>query len=266
MTNPHRIIDLTMPFYDFMPVGNVWAWDVPFQTEPITTSESQGYELFMITMHSETGTRIMMRAMEDPTAERIDELNYADLVLRDTVVVDVNVGAEEEIMPEHLETGLANVVIQKGDAILVRTGWGDNERYYELGDDYTLQAPHFSVSGAQLLVDTAHQYDSNLVASDVPYYGRGEKHMLPEWASLPSWQRLPYPSITAKRYLAQYTQEKAYEDWDSPHVFTEGRVMFIGALVNCGAIQKSRVKMIVLPMKIKGAKGAPCSVLALEQQ
>jgi hypothetical protein len=32
-----RMIDLTLPLYDFMPVGNVWAWDVPFQARPITT-------------------------------------------------------------------------------------------------------------------------------------------------------------------------------------------------------------------------------------
>ena len=23
-----KYIDCTMPFYDYMPVGNVWAWDV----------------------------------------------------------------------------------------------------------------------------------------------------------------------------------------------------------------------------------------------
>ena len=48
-----KYIDCTMPFYDYMPVGNVWAWDVPFRTEPITTHEKNSYELWMITMHSD---------------------------------------------------------------------------------------------------------------------------------------------------------------------------------------------------------------------
>ena len=63
-----KYIDCTMPFYDYMPVGNVWAWDVPFRTEPITTHEKNSYELWMITMHSETGTRLMIKAMQDPNA------------------------------------------------------------------------------------------------------------------------------------------------------------------------------------------------------
>ena len=69
-----KYIDCTMPFYDYMPVGNVWAWDVPFRTEPITTHEKNSYELWMITMHSETGTRLMIKAMQDPNAPTVDRL------------------------------------------------------------------------------------------------------------------------------------------------------------------------------------------------
>ena len=28
-----KYIDCTMPFYDYMPVGNVWAWDVPARNQ-----------------------------------------------------------------------------------------------------------------------------------------------------------------------------------------------------------------------------------------
>ena len=58
-----KYVDCTIPLYDFMPVGNVWAWDVPFHSEPITTHKNNSYELWMITMHSEAGTRILMRQL-----------------------------------------------------------------------------------------------------------------------------------------------------------------------------------------------------------
>lgn len=33
------VVDLTLPMYDFMPVGNVWAWDVPYITVHPTDHE-----------------------------------------------------------------------------------------------------------------------------------------------------------------------------------------------------------------------------------
>jgi kynurenine formamidase len=87
-----RMIDLTLPLYDFMPVGNVWAWDVPFQARPITTAERNGYELTMVTMHSEAGTRLMIRAMTHEGAATVDQLPLESLVARQAVVVDAPCG------------------------------------------------------------------------------------------------------------------------------------------------------------------------------
>ena len=89
-----RYIDCTMPFYDFMPVGNVWAWDVPFQTRPITTHAQNSYELWMITMHSETGTRLMIKAMQDPNAPTVDRLPLEQFLNRDAVVLDTPCGRD----------------------------------------------------------------------------------------------------------------------------------------------------------------------------
>jgi kynurenine formamidase len=41
--------------------------------------------------------------------------------------------------------------------------------------------------------------------------------------------------------------------------------MYIGAACNLGAISKKRVKVSVLPLKIQGARGASCRVVALEE-
>lgn len=259
-----RFVDLTLPLYDFMPVGNVWAWDVPFQTRPITRHEQHGYELFMITMHSETGTRLMTRAMTHTDAPRIDELPLQDFVLRPATIVKAPCGADGELTPGDIDRALARANPQAGDAILVHTGWGDNQRWNELGDDYARRTPCFSREAAARLVEAMRALDSNLTGSDVAYWGRGDRYMRPEWAALPGSQRNPFPSIQAQRYLASYTREKALEDWQSPAVLTAANVHFVGALCNLDQLSQARLQVIVLPLKIRGARGAPCRVVAVE--
>ena len=117
-----RVVDLTLPLYDFMPVGNVWAWDVPFQTQPITTWDKNGYELTMITMHSEAGTRLMIQAMTHKDAPRVDALPLEAFVMRPTVVVDAPCGKGGELGPDDIDRAFAEADFHAGDAVLVRTG------------------------------------------------------------------------------------------------------------------------------------------------
>lgn len=257
-------IDLTLPLYDFMPVGNVWAWDVPFQTQTITKDSFHGYELTMITMFSEAGTRLMIRAMQDPTAPKVHELPLDTLMMRDAVVVDIPCGRDHEVTAPELEAAFRSAELAKGDAILLRTGWGDNERWVELGDDYARTAPFISKDAAESLVAIMKENQSDLVGSDVPYWGGGRKYQLPEWGSKPAWERHPFPSIQAKRYLANYSKEKAYEDFASPNILNSANVMYLGAMCNLGALTKRRVKLSVLPLKIQGARGATCRAVAFE--
>lgn len=260
-----RFVDLTLPLYDFMPVGNVWAWDVPFQTEPIVTIEKNGFELFKITMHSEAGTRLMIPRMQDPNAPTVDKIDFSELMLRTCVAVDVPKGAEEEISEEDMKKALEGVDFPKGAALLVRTGWGNDERWEKIGDDYARNTPHFSPEAATYVCDWLIERGSNLILSDVAYYGRGEKYMLPQWASKPGWERPPFPSVEAKRFLAQYDRAKSEEDWDSPPVFNKKKVMFVGACCNCNKLTKKQFMINVVPLKIKDAAGATCSVIAVEE-
>ena len=107
-----KYIDCTMPFYDYMPVGNVWAWDVPFRTEPITTHEKNSYELWMITMHSETGTRLMIKAMQDPNAPTVDRLPLNEFLNRDAVILDVPCGMDGAVTAGQIRSA-AEVGYQK---------------------------------------------------------------------------------------------------------------------------------------------------------
>ncbi|MCM3759948.1 cyclase family protein [Alkalihalobacillus oceani] len=258
-------IDLTLPLYDYMPVGNVWAWDVPFQSTPITSDTFNGYELTMITMFSETGTRLMIRAMQDADAPKVHELPLDTLMMQDAVVVELPCQADDELFAVDIEKAFANVTLKKGDAIILRTGWGDDENWVKLGDDYARTAPHLSKEAAEKLVEIMKENESELVGTDIPYWGGGRKYQLPQWASKPAWERNPFPSVEAKRFLANYTLEKAYEDFPSPHVLNSADVMYIGAMCNLGEIRQSRVKLSVLPLKVQGARGATCNVVAFEE-
>lgn len=260
-----KYIDCTIPLYDYMPVGNVWAWDVPFQTQPITTHGVNSYELWMITMHSEAGTRIMIKAMQDPGAPTVEKIPLATLVNRPAVVLDVPCGMEGAVSAAEIEAAFKKADYRKGDVVILRTGWGDDERWEKLGDDYARKGPCISKEGAEKLCEIMKANGSDLAGSDVAYWGRGTKYQLPEWAAKPAWERNPFPSIEAKRYLAQYTKEKAIADWESPNVMTTNNVNFIGAMVNLGSITKERVKLTVLPLKLKGARGATCSVFVEEE-
>jgi kynurenine formamidase len=258
-------IDLTLPLYDYMPVGNVWAWDVPFQSEPITRDSFTGYELTKITMFSEAGTRLMIRAMQDPDAPRVDQLPLDTLMMRDAVVFDVPCGKDYAINAADVDRAASKADLRRGDAIIIRTGWGDNQRWVEIGDDYARTAPYVSNEAAERLVAIMKANGSELTGSDVPYWGGGRKYQLPEWGSKPAWERHPFPSIQAKRYLAQYDKKKAYEDFGSPHILNSADVMYLGAMCNLGAITAKRVKLSVLPLKIQGARGATCRAVALEE-
>ena len=260
-----KFIDLTLPLYDYMPVGSVWAWDVPFQTEKITDDEKHGYELHMVTMQTETGTRIMIRAMQDKTAPKVDELPLDTLVLRDTVVLNAHCEAEHGLTAGEIENAFKGADFRKGDGVIISTGWGDGEKWYEMGDDYARKTPYFSKEGAVRLVEIMRENGSDLVGSDVSTFGQGHKYQLPEWSSKPAWERPPFPSYQARRYLASYNKEKAYADFESPHILNSADMMYIGAMCNIGEISKPRVKLIVLPMKIKGARGASCRVVAVEE-
>ena len=167
-----KYIDCTMPFYDYMPVGNVWAWDVPFRTEPITTHEKNSYELWMITMHSETGTRLMIKAMQDPNAPTVDRLPLNEFLNRDAVILDVPCGMDGAVTAGQIRSAAEDADIRKGDIFILRTGWGDDERYLELGDAYARRGPCISKEGAEELCRIMHENESSLAGSDVAYWGR----------------------------------------------------------------------------------------------
>jgi kynurenine formamidase len=264
-------VNLTLPLYPFMPVGNVWAWDSPFQLTPTMTHDRQGVATHQMSFHSEAGTRLMLGACYDDEAPRIHELDYGTLVNRETVVIDVPKGAGEEITADDIDRTLAkDPDYRDGDAVLLRTGWGDDERYRSIGDAYATSTPHFALEGAQRLAEVMTEHGSDLMLTDCAYIGNvGEAYMFPEWASRAPWDRPPFPSQQARIYMRHYTPARGAgggaPDWASS-VVLHGAMSPVAALANCGALRGKRVRVTVLPLFLAGAQGAPCTVLAVDDE
>ncbi|MBP1933356.1 cyclase family protein [Ammoniphilus resinae] len=260
-----NVINLTLPLYPGMPVGNVWAWDAPYRQEPIVTLEQNGVRIDAISLHSETGTRLMMAATIDHTAPTIGEIDLNKFVNRDAVVIDIPKGPEEEITPEDIERYVAvDPEYREGDIVLIRTGWGNDRRYEKIGDNYAIQTPHFREDGSIRLTEIMKQKKSDTVAIDVAYVGScGWKHMKKEWVDLPPWLRTPFPSETAKTYLKHYTKDKSWPDWAASWpLHAHGYI--IAALCNLNQITKKRVKLTALPLMTRDCIGAPVTVVAIE--
>jgi len=183
--------NLTIPLYDHMPVGNVWAWDVPFQTQEITSYDSTACRLFQITMHNETGTRLMWAAVHYADAPLLEDLDLGQFVNRPASVVKIEKGPFGEITRADVEKAFAEAThVQEGDAILLYTTWGDDRRWKKIGDDYARQSPHWGYDGATATVECMKQIRSNWLVTDCAYIGNtGEGHMREQWANRPAWER-----------------------------------------------------------------------------
>jgi kynurenine formamidase len=264
-----KILNLTLPLYPYMPVGNVWAWDSPFRMTPTMSLEKHGVEQYAMSFHSEAGTRLMLGACYDDEAPRIDDLDYTPFVNRETVVVDIPKEADEELMPQDFDRALLdNPDFHDGDAVLIRTGWGRTDRYLEIGDDYARHTPHFSVQGAERLVEIMHARNTNLMLTDCAYVGNlGVGFMYGEWASREPWDRPPFPSDQAKAYMRHYTPERGAgggaPDWAASLPLHAGLTP-VPALTNCDQITSARIRVTVLPLMLDRAEGASCTVFAFE--
>ncbi len=261
-----NLINLTLPLYSYMPVGNVWAWDTPFVSTPIKTIAEHGAALDHFKFHSETGTRLMMRATYDPSAPKVRDLDFAKLVQRQTVVINIPKGPEEEITAEDIEERvLPDPDYRQGDVLLIHTGWGNDERYRKIGDDYAIRTPHFSDSGSRRLATVMRDKGTDILAIDVAYIGNcGRYYQRNEWVSLPPWRRPPWPSEQAKIYLRHYTPEKVHSDWTASEPLHEAGLV-LAALCNVNKIASKRVKLTALPLFLETCAGAPVTVVAEEE-
>ncbi|HEY7280166.1 MAG TPA: cyclase family protein, partial [Actinomycetota bacterium] len=217
-----------------------------------------------MTLSNETGTHISLPAQfsEFRTRARIHEIEPERLTLRETAVVELPAGEEHEIGAGEIDAALDAADVRDGDAVIIRTGWGDRVAEFRGGDRYLWRSPFLGVEGARRLGERLNQADSDLVLLDTAVVGLPARHVIPEWGRL--WPRpRPWPSEAAWAYLASYTPDRVMDDWAADHALAAAGVMVVSRVVGCGALPAGRVRIIVAPLcQVRGV-GATCRVVAV---
>jgi len=260
-----RLIDLTMPLWQGMPVCSTFPMNTSFKIEDSLSYETHGYRMYAITLDTEAGTCFMQPSqnVRYRHGRMLPDVPLAEIILRDTAVLTILRNKRELIDTIDVERAFQVTPTREGDAILIRTGWGDNERYFDTGVDYVLDTPHYTKGGATKLAELMRANKSNLFLSDTALLGYPENHFIPEWCKLVP--RPPnYPSKEAKEYLKTYTKDRMKEDWEAFEAFPPNNIAVCKCLVNCGEIARERIKLIILPLKILNAPSSTCRVIAVE--
>ena len=254
-----RVLELTMPLdYQWMP-DELFPMATQFMLAPRGSPEKG------ITVGTESGTSLLLPAQFAAfrRTPRLHEIEPPELILRETAVVDVACGRREEIGRDALAAALERADFRHGDALLLRTGWGDSAAQQRGDDSYVLDTPHLSLDGAAYLVEAMAQRHTTLLALDTALVGYPDKHLIPEWLTLTPRPQC-WPSEAARAYLAGYLEREVLEDWAVDYRLAEAGIMTLKRLVNCGQIQAGRVRLIVAPLRLVRGIGSTCRVVAVE--
>ena len=217
-----------------------------------------------IVVASDTGTCLTLPSMfaDYRKTTRLDELPVEKLVLRPTTVAAIPKSQKEEITLTDVEKALDASRPAKGDALLIRTAWGDRTYHEFEGGAYVLQSPHLSLEAGRYLSARMKENESDLLLIDTAFLGRPEKYLIPEWCSM-----LPTPPVEsgeARMYLHLYHTDKAKADFAVEMEFARLGIMTVRKLVHCGQIKKPKIKVIVAPLNIVRGVAATCRVVAVE--
>lgn len=255
------VFNLTMPISPYLPVGSVYAWESPFITEPIATLERNGANLFFISMGSGTGTHLRTPGYCRPGAAGVLDVSLDELVSTQTLVVRIPKAAGQGITRDDVEDALEGLDGWTDEALLIATGWGDDERWLTLGEVYALDSPYFTRDAAGLLAERLRAHGARLLLTDCAHLDQASSHARPEWAQLAPWLRPGFPSPQAGAYVRHYERPKAEDDWPATRALTcESSVVV--ALAGCEALTEKRIQISVLPMFVEDVAEAPCTVVA----
>ncbi len=234
-----KIIDLTFPLYNGMPTGygsksfkTHSLWPDSFKMTETMSYEPHGIRFHVYTIFCEIGTKFILASFKKDFKDEatLDTVDLNKLIFRDAVVIDIPKRDDEIVEADEFEVAFNKTPYQKGDALLIRTGWGDNQRYFKLGHLFRENSPHFNDGSAQKLMDIMGKNGTDIFLWDLCAFSGLDKKR---------GTRGSYP--------------------------TRSGMMSVGGIVNCGAITKPRVKLIIMPLKVKGGHMSPCSVVALEE-
>jgi kynurenine formamidase len=254
-----QFIELTMPLNRHGMPDELLPTAVKFFLGPKDHQEKG------IVIGSDTGTCLMLASVfsDFRKTARLDELPPQKLVMRPTAVARVPKSGEEEISREDAETAFdESARPDRGDALLITTGWGDRPYHRLPGGAYVLHSPRFSLDAAKYLAPRMKENENDLLLIDTAYLGWPGKHLIPEWCSMLPIS--PVESGEARMYLHLYNGDKAKEDFAVEIEFARCGIMTVRKLVHCGGIVKDKIKIIVAPLKVVRGVASTCRVVAVE--
>ncbi|MBI2287433.1 MAG: cyclase family protein [Chloroflexi bacterium] len=206
--------------------------------------ETNPYTWHVFTFFAEAGTRFILPGFRPQY--RFDDVRTLEtvaldnkLIERNAVIIDVPKGPGDWIRPEDLEKAVSNAPVQQGnamqdkpgDAFIIRTGWGDDERYLKLGLEFREKSPHFTDTAVDKLLELLAVNDCDMWLYDT----------------------------------CEMTTRGVDPVSGRPGSFgIRSGLTAVGGIVNAGAIKKPRVKLVVLPIPIRDAWMTPCRVIAME--
>jgi kynurenine formamidase len=219
-----------------------------------------------IILGSETGTCLTLPSAyaDFRKTTRLHEVPLEKLFLRPTTIHDIAKQENEGISETDLKQAIDKVRVPKGNALLLRTGWGDRGFQKEGGSRYMLTGPYLSVEAAGLLASFMAEQGSDLLLMDSALIGRPDKYLIPEWDALfprPG----PWPSTEAQMYLNFYTPEKAQEDFAVELILARAGIMTVKRLVNCAGLVPYGLRIIVSPLHIVRGVSSTCRVIAVKE-
>ena len=256
---PLRLLDLTLPLdHDWMPdeaVPTAASFVVAPQTHP-----DKGF-----LVGTETGTCLTLPAQFDEhrKTRRLHEIPADALVLRPTVLLDVAADEDVTIAAGDIQRALGTLSLEGGDALLLRTGWGDHGRERHGGSRYLLHGPRLSLDAARALAEFMRGRGSDLLLTDLALIAHLDAHQVPEWAALLPRPR-PYPSPESQTYLHLYRPQQAEADYAVARIFAAAGIMTVKRLVGCGTLASPRFRVIVGPLHLVRGVGATCRVIAVD--
>lgn len=254
-----NFVDLTMP------LNHQWMADEYFPTSVKFFLGPKNHREKGIVLGSDSGTCITLPSMfaEFRKTARLDQLPAQKLFLRPTTVVTIPQREGKEICRADVAQAIEATPLQKGDGLLIATGWGDTAYHEMAGGDYLLRSPHFSLEAAKFLGARMKTNDSDLLLTDMALLGLPDKHLMAEWCSM-----IPTPGVEsgeARMYLHLYDSEKAKADFAVEMEFARLGIITARKLVHCAGITKARVKIIVAPLQLVRGVASTCRVVAVEE-
>lgn len=278
-----RLVDLSMPIWEGAGYGEILAMpNTPVRFTEYMVYDRQGLRMTYAKLDDESGSPFMTPWQGSPHRKdplgpnprypwKLDEIPLERLILRDTVVLDVPGEDRHVITAEEIDRAVAAADYRDGDEVLVRCGWGTTGKAYEMGADYPLVSPSWSYEACLRVAEIMEGKGSAILMTDCAlimtpeYQGYG-------WSTGP--ERLvprpkPWPSIEARE-----RQMDLPPGTFSPAPPSVGRGGYVDlvvkliaickCLVNANRLTQRRVKMIVLPMRIRQGGASPCRFIAVE--